>query len=84
MRILFLTQWFDPEPTPKGLVFLQELVSLGHTVEVISPIPNYPYGKFYEGYSLKLVHIEEFDGVRILRLPIFPSHDRSSLKRALS
>ena len=25
-RVLLLTQWFDPEPTFKGLVFARELV----------------------------------------------------------
>ena len=53
MRILFLTQWFDPEPTPKGLLFAKKLTQLGHTVEVITAIPNYPHGKYYKGFKFK-------------------------------
>ena len=35
MKILLVTQWFDPEPTFKGLLFAQELVRAGNEVEVI-------------------------------------------------
>lgn len=33
MRILILTQWFDPEPTFKGLLFARALRDEGHEVE---------------------------------------------------
>ena len=36
MRILMITQWFDPEPTFKGLLFARELQRLGHEVEVLT------------------------------------------------
>lgn len=39
-RILLLTQWFDPEPTFKGLVFARELVSQGFEVEVLTGLPS--------------------------------------------
>ena len=42
MRILFVTQWFDPEPTFTGLAFAQELTRLGHRVQVLTGFPNYP------------------------------------------
>ena len=44
-RILLLTQWFDPEPTFKGLVFAKELVRQGFAVEVLTGFPNAPGGK---------------------------------------
>ena len=28
MKILILTQWFEPEPTSKGLLFARELVAV--------------------------------------------------------
>ena len=84
MRILFLTQWFDPEPTPKGFLFVKKLCELGHTVEVLTAIPNYPYGKYYEGYKFKFFQQELLDGLRVIRVPIYPSHDKSALKRALT
>ncbi len=41
MRILLATQWFDPEPTFKGLAFARELTRRGHEVEVLTGFPNY-------------------------------------------
>ena len=58
MRILILTQWFNPEPFFKGLPFAKELVKLGHEVEVLTGFPNYPGGKVYAGYKIKLFQRE--------------------------
>jgi glycosyltransferase involved in cell wall biosynthesis len=84
MRILMLTQWFDPEPTFKGLTFAKELVKLGHEVEVLTGFPNYPGGKLYPGYRVKALQRETVDGISIIRVPLFPSHDGSSMKRMLN
>jgi len=84
MRILLITQWFDPEPTFKGLVFAKELVRQGNEVEVITGFPNYPGGKLYPGYKLSLIQREVIDGVRLVRLPLYPSHDKSKARRILN
>lgn len=84
MRILLLSQWFDPEPTFKGLIFAQELVRRGHQVEVLTGFPNYPEGKLYPGYRLRLWQRECLDGISILRVPLYPSHTKSSLGRILN
>lgn len=84
MRILLLTQWFDPEPTVKGLVFARELVRLGHEVEVLTGFPNYPGGKVYPGYRVRLLQRETIDSISIIRVPLFPNHDGSSIKRVLN
>jgi colanic acid biosynthesis glycosyl transferase WcaI len=81
MRILILTQWFDPEPTFKGMFFAKALQNAGHEVEVITGFPNYPGGKLYPGYKLKWLQKEIVDGVKITRVPLYPSHDRSAKKR---
>jgi len=81
MRILLLTQWFDPEPTFKGLSFARELVRLGHTVQVLTGFPNYPGGLLYPGYRIKVIQRETIDGITIIRVPLYPSHDSSALKR---
>ena len=80
-RIMLITQWFDPEPTFKGLLFAKELVSRGFEVEVITGFPNYPGGNLYEGYPLKLIQKEVIDGVLVTRVPLFPSHDKSKIGR---
>jgi colanic acid biosynthesis glycosyl transferase WcaI len=83
-KIALLTQWFDPEPTFKGLVFARELVRQGFKVEVITGFPNYPGGIIYAGYKVTWIKREVIDGVHITRLPLYPSHDKSVIKRILN
>ena len=83
-KILLLTQWFDPEPTFKGQLFAYELVRRGFDVEVVTGFPNYPGGKVYTGYKLRWITKEVKDGVFITRLPLYPSHDKSSFKRGIN
>ncbi len=85
MRILYLTQWFEPEPNIiKGLAFVRALQAAGHEVTVVTGLPNYPTGRIYPGYRLRLVQHEDVDGVRITRLPLYPSHDTSTVRRSLT
>jgi len=83
-RILLLTQWFDPEPTFKGLVFARELVAQGFEVEVVTGFPNYPGGQLYSGYKVKLLQREVIDGVNVTRVPLYPSHGQSGIGRVLN
>ena len=76
-----ITQWFDPEPTFKGLLFAQELTRLGHEVQVVTGYPNYPGGKVYDGYRISGFRSETVEGVPVLRVPLYPSHDSSAVKR---
>lgn len=81
IRVLFLTQWFDPEPTFKGLVFARELVRNGFEVEVVTGFPNYPSGSIYPGYRIRLIQKDLIDGVSVTRLPLYPSHDQGVVGR---
>ena len=84
MRILFISHYFDPEPVVCGLAFPKELVKLGHEVEVLTGFPHYPGGKLYPGYKIKFFQKEIMDGIPVLRVPVYPSHDRSSIRRFLT
>ena len=85
MRIMYLTQWFDPEPNViKGPRFVRALEAAGHEVAVVTGFPNYPTGKLYPGYRLSVLKRETIDGVRVIRLPLYPSHDSSSWRRSLN
>jgi colanic acid biosynthesis glycosyl transferase WcaI len=81
-RLLIVTQWFDPEPTPRGLAFAKALKMRGFDVQVVTGFPNYPGGRLYSGYKIKLWQRETIDGVSILRLPLFPSHNSRAISRA--
>lgn len=84
LRILLLTQWFQPEPTFKGLAFAKALQACGHEVEVLTGFPNYPGGKVYDGYRVRAVQRETMDGIRVTRGALYPSHDQSALKRIIN
>ncbi|WP_412030344.1 sugar transferase [Deinococcus yunweiensis] len=84
MRILLITQWFEPEPTLKGFMFARELQRLGHEVEILTGFPNYPGGKLYPGYRVRPFQREMIEGIPVLRVPLYPSHDRSGARRALN
>ena len=85
MRIAYLTQWFEPEPNiVKGMAFVAALQAAGHEVTVVTGFPNYPEGRIYPGYRQRPIQREMVDGVSIVRLPLYPSHDRSSLRRSLN
>jgi glycosyltransferase involved in cell wall biosynthesis len=83
-RVLLLTQWFDPEPTFKGLVFARELKAQGFEVEVVTGFPNYPGGKLYPGYRVRFLQREVIDGVTVTRVPLYPSHGQSGIGRVLN
>ena len=84
MRILHLSQFFDPEPSFKGLTFAKELVRRGHSVEVLTGFPNYPGGRLYPGYPLALWRREVMQGIPILRTVLYPSHDKSAIRRIMN
>ena len=83
MRIGLLSQWFDPEPGPAALpgMLARQLARRGHDVRVLTGLPNYPTGQLAPGYRLARRRDEIESGVRIRRVALYPSHDRSALRR---
>ena len=71
MKILFICQYFSPEVF-RGNDIAFHWADDGHDVHVVTGIPNYPAGKFYEGYGLFKKRHEVINGVKVTRLPIFP------------
>lgn len=70
-RILVISQCFFPEQFRINDV-CAEWVNRGYKVTVITGIPNYPKGKFFEGYGLFKKKKEIYKGIEIIRLPIIP------------
>ncbi|WP_433532423.1 glycosyltransferase family 4 protein [Micromonospora sp. CA-263727] len=83
MRIGLLTQWFDPEPGPAALpgMLATALAGRGHEVQVLTGFPNYPTGRLAPGYRLARRRDETVGATRIRRVALYPSHDRSALRR---
>ncbi|MBA3672496.1 MAG: glycosyltransferase family 4 protein, partial [Gemmatimonadaceae bacterium] len=82
-RLVFLTITFHPEPGAlRGLPLAQRLVESGdYDVTVITAFPWYPLGRIYDGYRQRPWARETMHGVRVIRVPIYPSHDLSALHR---
>lgn len=81
MRILLLTQWYPPEPMKLLSEMAESLQQLGHDVEVLTGFPNYPRGSFYDGYRIRFRQREVIGGVPVVRVPLYPDHSRSAMKR---
>jgi colanic acid biosynthesis glycosyl transferase WcaI len=83
-RVLLMTQWFEPEPAFKGLVFAKALRDHGLAVRVLTGFPNYPGGKVYPGYRIRAWRREVVEGIPVTRVALYPSHDRSAKGRVLN
>lgn len=84
MRVLIVSQWYTPEPNVKSHDLARGLRQRGHEVQVLTAFPSYPHGKTYPGYRQRPGHREEIDGIPVHRVPTFPDHSGSAIRRALS
>jgi len=80
MRVVILGQYYPPEPIPKPHELARGLTERGHDVLVITGFPNYPAGKLYPGTHLRPWTWDTLDGIRVLRLPLYPDHSRSPVR----
>ena len=83
MRILVISQYFYPENFRINDLCLG-LKDKGHTISVLSAKPNYPEGKFYNGYSFFNKPSEQYRGIKIYRSPIITRGDATGLKLFLN
>lgn len=84
MRILFLTQYFPPESgAPQNRLgdLSRRLAEFHHQVTVVTALPNYPRGEFYEGYGGRLLMEERWNGVRVVRTWVYPTKSKKVIPR---
>lgn len=83
MKLLIWSQHYWPETF--GINQLATaLVRHGHEVTVLTGKPNYPEGKIYVGYTAGGLHLEEHEGVRIVRIPMLPRGTGTAWRLALN
>ena len=70
-HILVISQYFYPEQFRINDI-CSEWVKRGYKVTVITGIPNYPQGKFYNGYGIFKKNREKYNGIEIIRIPLIP------------
>ncbi len=71
MRILVISQYFWPENFRINDL-VKECVQRGHTVTVLTGIPNYPTGKVFEAYRQQPSAFAEYQGAKVFRVPMLP------------
>lgn len=83
MRILIVTNHFWPENfRVNDLAFAMK--DRGHDVSVLTGVPDYPEGRFYEGYGIFRRRFEIHKGVKIARFPLLPRGKGRSWELALN
>lgn len=71
MKILVVSQFYWPEHFQVTDI-CESLVERGHSVTVLTGLPNYPSGVIYEGYQSGQNRHQIKNGVRIIRAPLIP------------
>jgi len=76
MNLLIISQYFQPEvgATQSRLAATtQELVRAGHSVEILTAMPNYPIGRTFPEYRWSFYRQEAFGTTRVHRVWSYPS-----------
>ena len=83
MKILLVSPHFYPEDFKCNDVAF-ELAKRGYEVTVLSDIPNYPLGKFFDGYGVSKKRKEVVQGVTIHRVLVIPRGNGRAIRLALN
>lgn len=81
-KILVVSQYFFPEQFRINDI-CNSWIERGYDVTVLTGIPNYPQGDFFEGYGFNKRRNENLNGINIIRIPIIP-RKKSSMTMALN
>lgn len=71
LRLLIISHYFWPE-TFRINDLAAQLRARGHTISVLTTLPNYPRGRFFDGYGWTGPLREEHEGVHVRRVPMIP------------
>ena len=83
MRVLIVSQYFWPESFPINSLALG-LHERGHSVTVLTAIPNYPSGRFFRGYGYFRKVREDYGGIKVLRVPLVPRGGGGNVRLAIN
>lgn len=75
MKILYISQYFYPENFRGNDIAFD--FAKNNDVHVVCGIPNYPQGKFYNGYGFFHKRKETINGVHVTRIPIIARGNNS-------
>ncbi|MBL7107874.1 MAG: glycosyltransferase family 4 protein [Candidatus Cloacimonetes bacterium] len=86
MKILYITQYFAPEvgaTTNRALANARYLSQKGHSVTVLTEMPNHPKGIIFNGYKHKIFMKEKMENFLINRVWVFTSVKKNFITRIL-
>ena len=83
MNILIVSQYFYPEPFRINDL-AHEFKKRGHNLTILTGIPNYPDGKYYEGYGVFKKNREDYKGFKIFRSPLISRGSGSSFRLSVN
>ena len=79
MKILVVSQYFWPEEFRINDI-CKGLIEEGHEVDVLTAIPNYPGGEYFEGFSFFKRGKKDYEGINIRRCFCVPRGKNNKLK----
>ena len=83
MNILIVTPHFYPENFRIN-DFAVEFQKKGHNITVLTGIPDYPTGRYFDGYGLSKRSRETYQNINIYRAPRIPRGSGSNLRLSLN
>jgi len=88
MKILVFSSFFPPEIGAAPMRIFEHASywsAEGHSVTVVTNVPNSPIGKIYKGYKNRLHQEETYRGIKVVRLLTVPAGKQMSMwRRAMS
>ncbi len=83
MNILIVTQYFWPESFRINDLALG-LKEKGHTITILTGIPNYPGGRFFPNYGIFKKWKDDYHGIKVIRVPIIPRGNSGTIALILN
>ncbi len=83
MKLLVISQYFYPENFRINDI-VKGLVERGHSVDVLTSLPNIPGGEFFEGYSWRNRGEKTYEGANVERVGVIKRGNSSAARWVLN
>jgi glycosyltransferase involved in cell wall biosynthesis len=87
LRIVILSHYFPPEvgaPQARLFELAKRAAAAGHSVTVVTGLPNYPTGVVPPEYRNRARSDEAMDGIRVIRTWVYATPNRGFVRRLMN